>query len=85
MMDPNANLAEQDRILAKPPCASADPLGHGLLSSYDRYRLYDLRVALRDWIAGRGFEPDWQAYPNAARYYQRWRGITDAKWASGAR
>ena len=65
-MDPNANLAEQESILT----AGLTPSGQ--LHNYDRYRLYDLRVALRDWFKGEGFAPDWDKYPIATAAYRRW-------------
>lgn len=63
-MDPNANLAEQDQIAQLPK-----------QHNYDRYRLYDLRVALRDWLASGGFEPDWAKYPAGTASYRKWAGI----------
>jgi len=65
-MDPNANLKEQHELLAK----RAD----GPLHNYDRYRLHELRTALREWIAGGGFVPDWTRYPEAADNYGTWSG-----------
>lgn len=55
-MDPNANLAEQAAILAMPK-----------RHNYDRYRLYDLRVALRDWLRAGGFSPT-----NTAKHVEAW-------------
>lgn len=54
-MDPNANLACQERLLlaGKRRCAE----------------LRDLREALRGWLAQGGFEPSWAACPRAACYY----------------
>ena len=57
-MDPNANLREQDQLLT----------GKG-----DAARLRELRMALRVWLTDGGFEPDWAAYPRAARYYRQFR------------
>lgn len=65
-MDPNANLREQADLLADPH--------HGSLHNYDRYRLHDLRIALRDWLQGGGFAPDWDRYPAAAANFKRWQG-----------
>jgi hypothetical protein len=54
-MDPNANLAEQERILTSSPI--------------DRARLRELRDALREWLGNGGFAPDWARHPKAAKYY----------------
>lgn len=62
-MDPNANVQEQERILTQQIRAD------GTLHNYDRYRLHDLCVALRDWLSRGGFEPDWSLAPNARKYY----------------
>lgn len=66
-MDPNANLREQEEI-------EAERRPDGTLHNYDRYRLHDLRVALRDWIRGGGFAPDWAQCPTAAASFQKWSG-----------
>lgn len=58
-MDPNANLAEQERILA----AGA---AH---ATAQRARLHELRQALNNWIGHDGFAPDWSRCPRAAKYY----------------
>ena len=63
-MDPNANLQEQDKLLDQ-------HLHTQLLNRHDRERLRELREALVDWIARGGFQPDWAAYPHAAKYYGR--------------
>lgn len=60
VMDPNANLRDQEALLQL-----------GKLQSYQRDRLHELRVALRDWIRGGGFEPDWASCPKASSYYHR--------------
>ncbi len=49
-MDPNANLAEQRRILARRDAGTAR------LADYER--LADLVAALDQWITGGGFLPD---------------------------
>ncbi len=59
-MDPNANLKEQAYLLEQPPTADR------------RARLKELRLALRDWLDGGGFEPDWSAYRRAAATYDAW-------------
>jgi len=62
-MDPNANLAEQQRILrARQPG-----------SRTDAGRLQELRAALAQWLHAGGFEPTWDAYPTAARYWRAFR------------
>jgi len=63
-MDPNANIEEQERILAGRRHEPRVP--H---SDIDAPRLAELRAALTDWLKGGGFEPEWAKYPNAARYY----------------
>ena len=51
-MDPNANLAEQRRILALPSDET---------TREDLARLAELAGALDEWISGGGFLPDaWQ-------------------------
>lgn len=57
-MDPNANLQEQDRLLAQ---ATRDV--------HDRACLRELRSALSEWLRCGGFAPDWTKAPRAARYY----------------
>lgn len=59
-MDPNANLRDQEALLQLPK-----------LQSYQRDRLHELRVALRDWIRRGGFEPDWANCPKASDYYHK--------------
>lgn len=72
-MDPNANLKEQAECLAD--LARVPVVVGDRLSADDRRflrsRLSELRAALTDWLARGGFEPDWSAYPAAARYYGR--------------
>lgn len=65
-MDPNANLKEQAELLQQ-------RRPDGSLHSYDRYRLYDLRTALQEWIGKGGFEPTWSAYPDAAAAFRVWQ------------
>lgn len=53
-MDPNANLAEQRRIVAR--------FALGKATKADGPRLADLVEALDEWITGGGFLPTpWQA------------------------
>lgn len=59
-MDPNANLAEQARLLSPE------------LSIRDRRRRSELRQALRDWLTTGGFAPDWAKYPDATKAYRAW-------------
>jgi hypothetical protein len=59
-MDPNANLQEQANLIGR--------TDYGI----DRRRLAELRRALQAWIAGGGFQPTWQAYPEAAREFKSW-------------
>ncbi len=64
-MDPNANLAEQERIIN-------NAKANGVVSVVSRNpRLRELRLALAEWMNRGGFEPDWTAAPNAAQYYGR--------------
>lgn len=71
-MDPNANLAEQERILAEIPRV---PTSSTLLLRDKRARLKELRVALVDWLKAGGFEPAWSKCPKATRYFAgRWGG-----------
>ena len=57
-MDPNANLAEQERILNEDS------------ATRDRSRLKDLRFALRSWLDRGGFRPsNWSECPKASAYY----------------
>lgn len=65
-MDPNANLREQDELTRQ-----QDATG-GKLHNYDRYRLYDLRVALRDWLKAGGFAPNWDKYPSGTLTFRKW-------------
>lgn len=58
-MDPNANLAEQDRLL------NAE-------TRTDKQRRSELRQALQAWIASGGFQPTWNAYPTATAAYRKW-------------
>jgi hypothetical protein len=64
-MDPNANMAEQERIIRR----------RGIRASHpgDMARMRELRAALLGWLRAGGFQPDWARYPNASEYYY-WRG-----------
>lgn len=75
-MDPNANLQEQERLLAE--LAGIDAAGNRHLSDSCfaewrrlRARLRELRQALRGWLDAGGFEPNWAACNRAAAYYGR--------------
>jgi len=70
-MDPNANLAEQDRILrARLPGERTDA-----------GRLAELRAALAGWLHRGGFQPDWSACPTAARHWRHVRASLDRRAA----
>lgn len=60
-MDPDANLKRQQELLLETKN-----------SSYARYEMYDLRVALREWLTKGGAEPKWDAHPQAAAAYRWW-------------
>lgn len=62
-VDPDANLREQERLLAEPPATTVQA------RQADYYRLRDLRHALGLWLALGGRPPDWAACPTAAAYY----------------
>jgi len=64
-MDPNANLREQEVLLARYTVA-------------DRRRLRELRKALATWLTNGGFDPQWAEYPHAARYFKQLRLYVDA-------
>jgi len=66
-MDPNANLAHQDRLVT---AAATQPI-----HNYDRYALFDLRQALREWLLSGGYQPDWQRYPAGTASYRKWAGM----------
>jgi hypothetical protein len=73
-MDPNANLAEQERLLTYDDPTLRVIFGGSTLTQTHRRmaaRLIDLRQALYDWIRDGGFEPDWNLAPNARKYYGR--------------
>ena len=65
-MDPNANLAEQETLIA---CINASPDWNSKIQL--ERELSELRQALYDWIRDGGFEPDWSKAPNARKYYGR--------------
>ena len=62
-MDPNANLAAQERILTE-YANTCGPVPDATR------RLRELREALVDWLDRGGFQPDWRAYPQAAKYWR---------------
>lgn len=70
-MDPNANLREQEQLLAARhrPSGDLSQVPDARQAQADHARLWDLRQALYDWIRDGGFEPDWAACPRAAAYY----------------
>ncbi len=55
-MDPNANLQEQERILAG--------------RTRDAPRLRELRQALTGWLRAGGFAPNWEVCPLASAYFR---------------
>lgn len=71
-MDPNANLQEQERLIAS---MHRLPTTADLLLKEKRARLKELRVALVDWLKGGGFTPDWTQCPKAARYFAKLGGM----------
>ena len=64
-MDPNANLAEQEAIMARSYGANV----YGPILPSLKPRLRELRLALAQWLRRGGFEPDWSKAPNARKYY----------------
>jgi hypothetical protein len=64
-MDPNANLQEQERILAERKRTG--------MTRADSGRLLELRQALVQWFHAGGFRPDWSAAPLASKYWHHWR------------
>jgi hypothetical protein len=66
-MDPNANLQEQERIIA----ANAIIAANGRTATAVKARLYELREALCEWLDRGGFAPDWDKSPLASRYFVR--------------
>ena len=78
-MDPNANLAEQERLLTAPlGTTNADRRA-------DRERLAELRDALALWLSLGGFAPAWEACPTAAAWYRQHPGQRDRHAGLGAR
>lgn len=69
-MDPNANLAEQERILLARVRLYVNSRIH---SRAEAGRLTDLRRALFAWLHAGGFQPNWIAYPLAAKHYRLMR------------
>jgi len=67
-MDPDANMREQEAILAE---------------SGRRRRLRELRDALLVWLQNHGVEPRWSEYPRAQRWYYGKYGGSLA-WRRGA-
>lgn len=63
MMDPNANLRQQESILNRLTVVQ------GARKRMLEIDLSELRQALYDWIREGGFDPDWSAAPKAAPYF----------------
>jgi hypothetical protein len=72
-MDPNANLAEQERLLTYSYAEKLSVFGGTPREAACRYvdRQAELRAALRAWLTSGGAEPDWTKAPNARKYYGR--------------
>jgi hypothetical protein len=73
-MDPNANLAEQERILTYTNEAKWAVFGGKDIAQGRRRaarELSELRWALYGWLQAKGFAPDWSKAPNARQYYGR--------------
>lgn len=67
-MDPNANLQEQERLITElAQLKGYGPSKPAYIAAWERRS--DLRAALREWLLGGGFEPDWSKAPIAARFY----------------
>lgn len=60
-MDPNANLQEQEQLIAV--------AYERKLRRVELDRLADLREALGEWLEGGGFAPDWTLAPRARKYW----------------
>jgi hypothetical protein len=65
MMDPDANLADQEWILREHAATV------GRIPADDQQLLAELRAALSHWLQSGGFPPDWTKAPHAAKYYGR--------------
>jgi hypothetical protein len=72
-MDPNANLQEQERILAARAPGTRTNAG----------RLTELRAALAQWLHRGGFQPDWTAAPLSARHWRHMRNTLRLRTAAG--
>ena len=59
-MDPNANLAEQARLV-------------DATEREDIMRRKELREALQNWLDHGGFVPTWKAYPAASKAFRAWQ------------
>lgn len=66
-MDPNTNLAEQERILERK--RMHDALLPRMIRG-DMRRLKELRASLAQWLSNGGFAPDWAKCPLATKYYK---------------
>lgn len=67
-MDPNANLEEMALCLEN---LEGQSCKHE--RAHTKSRILELCEALNGWILGRGFEPDWAEFPDAARFFNDWR------------
>lgn len=59
-MDPNANLQQQQLLINETPRQDADG------------ELYQLRHDLSAWMRRGGFQPNWDAYPEATKEFRLW-------------
>jgi hypothetical protein len=64
-MDPNANLRRQEELFAE---LRRRGCSEELRAGWHR-ELDELRLALAEWLAKGGFEPDWSAAPWASIYF----------------
>ena len=65
-MDPNANLAEQERLIAR-----INQYATWSFKIQLERELSEFQQALYDWIRDGGFEPDWNKAPHARKHYGR--------------
>lgn len=78
-MDPNANLQEQERLIAALARTVTDAHRREWKTErrHDRARLRELRRALVEWLRpifgrdGGGFEPRWHECPRAAAWFDK--------------
>lgn len=66
-MDPNATLRQMDYIID----VKINGGLRGITRKEARSELKELREALKGWLKAGGFEPDWAAYPLAAKLFRK--------------